>query len=212
MIRRSTFIVLIIAMMAWLRAVPSSSQSISFGVRGGLNIMQMEFDDDIFDNSNRAGFFVGPTLVFSLPTPGFSIDVSGLYDQRYLKVEDQKLKQESVTFPAHVRMGASIPSFGSLFLFLGPQLSFNIGAATFHWEDAEQNAKHFMLQDTKVSVDLGIGASIGNQLEVKINYNIPIGKTADMSWNTYDYQTAKYVMNTAKTTANAWMLSAAYLF
>lgn len=199
-------------MMAWLWAVPSSSQSVSFGVRGGLNIMQMEFDDEVFDNSNRAGFFAGPTVVFSLPVPGISIDVSGLYDQRYLKVEDQKIKQESILFPAHVRLGASIPEFGSLFIYTGPQLAFNIGAATYHWEDAEDNAKHFMLQDTKVSVNVGLGASIGNHLEVMINYNVPIGKTADMTWNTYDYQTARYVMNTSKTTSNAWMLSAAFLF
>jgi hypothetical protein len=43
-------------------------------------------------------------------------------------------------------------------------------------------------------------------------YNVPIGKAADMTWNTYDYQTGEYVMNTTKTTANTWMLSAAFLF
>ena len=174
--------------------------------------MKMEFSDDVFDNSNRAGFFAGPTFVFSLPIPGFSIDVSGLYDQRYIKVDDQKLKQESITFPANVRMGPSFAGLGSVFILAGPQLAFNIGAASFRWEDAVGNDNHLSIQDTKVSVNVGLGISIGHHLEVMMIYNVPIGKAADMTWNTYDYQTGEYVMNTTKTTANTWMLSAAFLF
>ena len=198
-------------MMAWLWAVPSLSQGVAFGVKGGIDVMKMEFDNDVFDDSNRGGWFIGPTVAFSTLVPGLSIDVSALYDQRTLKVEGEKLDQKSIVIPANARMGASL-GFGSIFICGGPQLSFNVGASSYTWEDVKQEAKQFSLQDTKFSFNLGVGASIGGQLEVMVNYNIPIGRTGDFTWSELDEQLPKQTLKSAKSTANAWMWSASYYF
>lgn len=201
----------LLVMMAWLWAVPSLSQGVAFGVKGGIDVMKMEFDNDVFDDSNRGGWFIGPTVAFSTLVPGLSIDVSALYDQRTLKVEGEKLDQKSIVIPANARMGASL-GFGSIFICGGPQLSFNVGASSYTWEDVKQEAKQFSLQDTKFSFNLGVGASIGGQLEVMVNYNIPIGRTGDFTWSELDEQLSKQTLKSAKSTANAWMLSASYYF
>ena len=208
---RNPLLIGLLTLMAWLWAMPSLSQGVAFGVKGGIDVMKMEFDDDVFDNSNRGGWFVGPTVVFSVPVPGFSIDLSALYDERTLKVEGEKLEQKSVIIPANARIGASL-GFGSVYLCGGPQLAFNVGASSYRWEDVKNEVKQFSLQDTKFSVNLGVGASVGGHFEVMVNYNVPIGRTGDFTWSEVDTQLAKQTLKSAKSTANAWMLSVSYLF
>ena len=142
---RNPLLIGLLTLMAWLWAMPSLSQGVAFGVKGGIDVMKMEFDDDVFDDSNRGGWFVGPTVVFSVPVPGFSIDLSALYDERTLKVEGEKLEQKSVIIPANARIGASL-GFGSVYLCGGPQLAFNVGASSYRWEDVKNEVKQYELE------------------------------------------------------------------
>lgn len=210
MIKRQLQIVFL-TVMAWLWVMPLSAQGVSFGVKGGIEVMKMEFNDEVFDPSNRAGYFIGPTFVIPTLLPGFSIDISGLYSERTLKVEGESINQKSILIPAHARYGASIPEFGGVFLTAGPQLSFNVGPSTFYWEDVQNNAKQFILQDTKMAIDFGVGVTIGHHLEAIVYYNVPIGKTADFTWNKVE-NAAQTAMNSTKTTTNSWLLSVTYLF
>ena len=198
-------------MLSWFTPSCLSAQRVAFGVKGGIDIIGLEFNNDVFDKSNRAGVFIGPTFVISTALPGFKIDVSALYDQLTLKVDGQSLKQQSILLPAHVRYGASIANFGEIYVCIGPQLSFNVGAAKYYWEDASNNGKYFSLQDTKLSVDFGAGVSIGNHLEANVYYRIPLGKTADFTWNEAVNQTTTAIKST-KTTSEGWSISVTYLF
>lgn len=200
--------------MAWLMVMPLSAQGIAFGVKGGLEVVSMEFNDDVFDKTNRAGFFIGPTFVISTTLPGLAIDISGLYNEHTLKVEGESVQQKSILIPAHVRYGANIVNFGGVFLTAGPQLSFNVGPSKFYWEDVNKNAKQFLLQDTKLAIDFGVGLSIGQHLEAIVYYSIPIGKTGDFTWNKVSKAAneASSALNNTNTTANSWMLSAIYIF
>ena len=213
MIKR-LFLIALPIVMAWLMVMPLSAQGVVFGVKGGLEVVSMEFNDDVFDKSNRAGFFVGPTFVISTALPGLAIDISGLYNERTLKVEGESVQQKSILIPAHVRYGACIMDFGGVFLTAGPQLSFNVGPSKFYWEDVNKNAKQFLLQDTKLAMDFGVGLSIGQHLEAIVYYSIPIGKTGDFTWNKVSKAAneASSALNNTNTTANSWMLSATYIF
>ena len=213
MIKR-LFLIALPIVMAWLMVMPLSAQGVVFGVKGGLEVVSMEFNDDVFDKSNRAGFFVGPTFVISTALPGLAIDISGLYNERTLRVEGESVQKKSILIPAHVRYGASITDFGGVFLTAGPQLSFNVGPSKFYWEDVNKNAKQFLLQDTKLAMDFGVGLSIGQHLEAIVYYSIPIGKTGDFTWNKVSKAAneASSALNNTNTTANSWVLSATYIF
>ena len=65
-----TTLVLLSAMLA-----TTNAQSVKFGVRGGLNITNMSFDNNVFDSSNRVGFYIGPTLQLGLPVGGLGVDI-----------------------------------------------------------------------------------------------------------------------------------------
>lgn len=61
---------LAVVVAATLFVVPAQAQ-IKFGLKGGLNITDMSFSSDVLNTSNRTGFFIGPTVKFTLPLLGF---------------------------------------------------------------------------------------------------------------------------------------------
>ena len=58
--------VILLGVFALGAATPAQAQ-VKFGVKGGLNVTNMTFTKDIFDASNKTGFFIGPMVKVSLP-------------------------------------------------------------------------------------------------------------------------------------------------
>ena len=58
-----SIITLIIALTA---AVPASAQ-LKFGLKAGINVNSLKFDETIFDSDNRAGFNGGAMVEFTVP-------------------------------------------------------------------------------------------------------------------------------------------------
>ena len=81
----------------------------------------MSIDKKVFDSSNQTGFFIGPTLKFSLPLIGLGIDIAALYDQRSAKVSDAKEND------GNLRYGIGLGSLTSIYFAAGPQFGFNVG-------------------------------------------------------------------------------------
>jgi len=185
---------------------------INFGFKGGIELINMDFNASALNASNRAGFYIGPSLRFNLPVVGLSLDASGFYSQRDLKVTGEKLSQKSILLPANVRYGVGIGDLLCIFATAGPQFSFNVGDDVFHWVDENGNDSQFTLQNTMLSFNFGAGARIGSHLEVGIYYNIPVGKTADFTWEKLGDQLSETTWNSAKSRTNAWHVSLSYYF
>lgn len=202
--------------MALLAAVPLRAQDdtfhLSFGVKGGVDIINMDFTGESLKSNNRAGFFIGPVLKFKTPVAGLNIDVSALYDERNLKIDDRKVKQQTLVIPAHVRMGVSLFDQLGLFACVGPQLGVNIGKDTFQWRDASETPKQFLLQQTTLSFNLGAGVTLGHHLEGALYYNVPLGKTGDFSWSSLTDELSRQNIHLAKSKSDAWRLSVTYFF
>lgn len=190
-------------------AVAAQAQ-VKFGVKGGLNLTNMKFDNSIIDKSNQTGFFIGPTLNFTLPVVGLGIDASALYDQRSAKIEgsDDKLKQQSIQIPINLRYGFGLGNTASFYIFAGPQFGFNIGDKT---TNLLNNALEWRLKDSNLSANLGVGLMLLNHLQVSANYNVALGTTGETNVISSTWSTASNIV-TGKTKANAWQLSVAYFF
>ena len=105
---------------------PASAQ-IKFGVKGGVNVTNMSFSKDVFNASNRAGFYIGPSVKFTLPIVGLGIDASAQYDQREAKVEDQAITAKSINIPINVRYTIGLGDLAGIYFAAGPQFGFNVG-------------------------------------------------------------------------------------
>ena len=188
----------------------AAQAQVKFGVKGGLNLTNMKFDNSIVDKSNQTGFFIGPTINFTLPVVGLGIDASALYDQRSAKIEgsEDKLKQQSIQIPINLRYGFGLGNTASFYIFAGPQFGFNIGDKT---TNLLNNALEWRLKDSNLSANVGIGLMLLNHLQVSANYNIAMGTTGNFNV-LKDVPDAAWNQVTGKTKANAWQLSVAYFF
>lgn len=176
-------------------------------------------DKEVLDASNRVGFFVGPTVKFTLPVVGLGIDASALYDQREAKVSvdgvqgvvdtEQTLKQRQIAIPINLRYGIGLGSTASIFLFAGPQFGFNVG-------DKEQSlwneAAEWKLKTSNFSVNVGLGAMVLNHLQVTANYNIACGSTGDIRANSIVGNVLDLSKYATKGKNNSWQIGVAYFF
>ena len=185
----------------------AAQAQVKFGVKGGLNITSMKLSKDIVDKSNQAGFFIGPTVKFTLPVVGLGIDAAALYDQRSAKVADETLKQQSIQIPVNLRYGIGLGSTASIYIFAGPQFGFAIGDKSKNIVD---NALEWRLKDSNLSANVGLGLMLLDHLQISANYNIALGTTGEVDVNKALGTTWDTAIGKAK--ANAWQLSVAYFF
>lgn len=214
-------------------ASPTQAQ-VKFGVKGGLNVTNMTFTKDIFDASNKTGFFIGPMVKVSLPL-GFSVDAAALYDQKSAKVafkysettsnegtQDDpstwdhyvhegwvNVKEQSINVPVNLRYAVGLGSMANIFFFAGPQWGFNIGHKNYGTGSYGGYESHnfFSFKDSNFSINVGLGATLLKHLQVSANYNIACGKTADISYN----KVFQYI-DKARSRSNCWQIALGYWF
>ena len=194
------FLTVVVLFAALMTAVPAKAE-VKFGLKGGLNLTSMSFDSNIIDKSNQAGFFIGPTLKFTLPIVGLGIDASALYDQRKAKVDDSSVKQQSIQIPINLRYGIGLGSKASIYFFAGPQFGFNVGD-----KDIKTDVGNWTFKSSNISANVGLGLMLLGHLQVSANYNFGLGKTGEFSENTIPNQ----IKENGK--LNAWQIGVAYFF
>lgn len=201
---------LIVLVAATYFAVPANAQ-FKIGIKGGLNITDMSLSNDVFETSNRTGFFIGPTIKFTLPIVGLGIDASALYDQREGEVNVEaddntvvstKLKQKAINIPINLRYDIGLGSLAAVYLAAGPQFGFNVGDKN---QSLYKDVAEWRLSSSNFSVNVGAGVMLLSHLQVGANYNIVCGKTGEIT-----------VLDGAKSVlrgrSNTWQISAAYYF
>lgn len=191
----------------------SASAQVKLGVKGGLNVTSMSFSKDVLDASNRAGFFIGPTIKFSLPIVGLGVDASALYDQREAKLkvggtETETLKTQAINIPINLRYGVGLGSLASLYFFAGPQFGFNVGDKN---QSLYNDVAEWKLKTSNFSINLGAGVLLASHLQISANYNIACGKTGDVSVKSAA-GTVFEDLTSSNGRTNAWQIALAYYF
>ena len=193
-----------LVVMAVAFAMPSKAQ-ISWGIQAGLNMSNVSSSDLNGTVKSRTGFFVGPTVKFSLPIVGLGIDASALYDQREGKAEvagqTETVKSQSIQVPINLRYGIGL-GVAEVFAFAGPQFGFNIGGKKGVFNDMAD----WTLKSSNFSANVGLGATILGKLQAKVNYNVALGKTGEFE------SVSSTVKQVADAKFNAWQVSLAYFF
>jgi opacity protein-like surface antigen len=199
--KRIITLVLLVAAMT----VSAQAQGIKFGLKGGLDIVNLSFDKNVFDTSNKLGWFIGPSLKVSLPVPGLGVDIAALYDQKKSEVNNETITQKSIIVPVNARFSFGVGSAASIYLAAGPQFGFNVGDDEFKWT-ANGVENTFQLKKSAFSLNFGAGVTLMKHLEIGFAYNLGLGKTADV--------TVKQASQDIKddTAPKSWQISAAYYF
>lgn len=205
----------IVFLVASMLFAANANAQIKFGLKGGLNVTSMSFSEEVFDASNKTGFFVGPMVKVTVPIVGLSFDAAALYDQKeadvkYTGTEGElgkvNVKQQSINIPVNVRYGFGLSSLANIFLFAGPQWGINVGDKNFKWNESSS----YSLKKSNFSVNVGAGVTLLNHLQVSANYNIACGKSADASLS----KALDAAANAGKDKShnNSWQIALGYWF
>ena len=205
----------IVFLVAAMLFAANANAQITVGLKGGLNVTSMSFSEEVFDASNKTGFFVGPMVKVTVPIVGLSFDAAALYDQKeadvkYTGTEGElgkvNVKQQSINIPVNVRYGFGLSSLANIFLFAGPQWGINVGDKNFKWNESSS----YSLKKSNFSVNVGAGVTLLNHLQVSANYNIACGKSADASLS----KALDTAANAGKDKShnNSWQIALGYWF
>ncbi|GAB6962616.1 porin family protein [Prevotella fusca JCM 17724] len=181
------------------------------GVKAGLNVSDFHFSSEVFDKSNQIGWFIGPTVKFTLPIVGLGMDASVLYDYRSAKLNyatvEQTVKQQQLSIPVNLRYSIGLGGTANIFFFGGPQIAFNVGDKDYQWN----KSSNYALKNSNFSVNLGFGVTALRHLQVSANYNIACGNTADVTWKTAT-DAATSIFHKKSSRNSSWQLGIAYFF
>ena len=197
----------VLMVVAAMMFATNANAQIKLGLKGGLDVTNMSLSNDVFDASNKTGFFVGPMVKVTIPIVGLSFDAAALYDQKEAKVSAENVEttmtQKSLNIPVNVRYGFGLSSLANVFVFAGPQWGINVGDKNFKWNDSSC----YSLKKTNFSVNVGLGVTLLSHLQLSANYNIACGKTADATWTDVSNNIIK-----GNSKNNSWQIALGYWF
>lgn len=201
---------MIMMLAATMMFAQQANAQVKFGVKAGLNVNSMSFDNKVFDASNKDGFFLGPMIKLTVPITGLSFDAAALYNQAKAKVgysEDNSHKttitQKTIDIPVNVRYGVGLAKVANIFLFAGPQWGINVGDKDFKWNESSS----YSLKSSSLSINVGVGATIIDHLQITANYNFGCTKSADATMTTDNGQTYE-----GSSRNNSWKIALGYWF
>lgn len=200
-------IMLCAALVAGVQSA-SAGGPLRFGVKAGVNVNEMKFNESAFDASNRSGFTGGVTLQFVAPILNIGVDASVMYTHRQNRIyftddgETEGITSNSdyIEIPVNFRWNISVPLISKVvtpYLFTGPDFSFLM---------SNKNVKNAWNNRTfDLGWNFGLGLRFVDHLEIGASYGLGITNSASAD-------NALYGKNLADGKNRFWTITAAWLF
>ena len=203
-----------LALLLIIVATTTANAQFNLGVKAGVNLPEAptlnvyDFKSSIRGNT---GWFVGPTAKFIIPVVGLGVEANLLYSQANIDIDGQNILTQSIEVPLMLRYELSIPAINRIiepFIAIGPQFGWNIGDKSFTLKNiADIAGREYRIKDSNTSLNLGLGLVLFNHLQIHGNYNLALGKTADITGTIVDF-----TKELAEIKTNTWQVSLAYIF
>jgi hypothetical protein len=203
----------LLAFLCLFASMPAAAQ-FNFGIKGGVNLSERptlnieEFKSNI---KGSTGWYVGPTAKFIIPVVGLGFEANVLYSQTNIEIEGQNMQTQSIDVPLYLRYELSLPVVNNYiepFIAVGPQFGWNIGEKSITLENiADLASCEYNIKDSNISLNFGLGFILFNHLQIHGNYNLALGKTADITGTVLNLRKEITEVKT-----NTWQVSLAYIF
>ena len=172
--------------VALMMAAPAQAQLIKFGVKGGVNMSELDFDGGYEGNKDNAtGFFIGPMAEFTLPIVGLGIDGAVMFSQR----GKSETKEQGFEVPVNLKYTIGLGSMAGVYLAAGLDFFFNLKDFDVEGGKAKKS---------QVAVNIGAGLKLLSKLQLGVTYQIPMGDSFE--WKNLEGKN------------KTWQVSAAYMF
>lgn len=189
-----------------------AASPVRFGVKAGVTINEMKFNEDAFSSANRSGFTGGLMMQFIAPIINLGFDASLLYTHRSSRVyfddkEDMtaenaalNVSRDYIEIPINFRYNIGLPVIGKFvtpFLTTGPDFSFLISNKNV--KNAWNNKKFDM------AWNFGFGVKVMNKVELAASYGLGLKDSASGDASLYG-------ANPVDGKNRFWTVTAAWLF
>ena len=165
-----------------------------FGVKAGVAINELKFNEDAFSASNRAGFTGGITAQFVAPIINIGVDGSVMYVHR-----QNRTNADYIEVPINFRWNIGLPLVGKFitpYLATGPDFSFLL---------SKKNMKNAWENKTfDFAWNFGFGIRLVDRVEIGATYGLGITNATKSD--------ALYGGNLTDGKNRVWTVTAAYLF
>lgn len=205
--------------VALLLATPAQAQ-FSWGIKGGVNLGSndltvLKSKDALLSVDNYTGFFIGPKAEIRIPIIGIGVEAAALYAQKGMELgEGDTFKQNSFQIPLNLKYAFGLGNIANVFIAAGPEFGFNVGETSKLVEDLQfgttddkptgGSVRGYVAEKSTLSINVGVGATLINHLQVAINYNMPWGKTGEFVYiNAEEIENAENIKNGGKVTFGA---------
>ncbi len=187
----------------------SAGSPLRFGVKAGVAINELKFNENAFSSSNRAGFTGGVMLQFIAPIINIGCDASVMYTHRQNRINfteegeatsGMTVNSDYIEVPINFRWNIGLPIVGKFvtpFLTTGPDFSFLV---------SNKNVKDAWNKKTfDFAWNFGVGLKLVDRVELAAAYGLGITSNASSD-------SALYGKNIADGKNRVWTVTAAYLF
>ncbi len=173
---------------------------LKFGIKGGVTVNDLKFNEDIFKADNRCGYTIGLMTKFTAPIINIGFDASVMFTHRVTKVDgltvigtdmsqqevyDGSIKSDYIEIPINFRWDIGLPVIGK---FVSPFLTnaWNKHTFDFAW-------------------NFGFGLMFVNKVQLHASYGLGLNNAASSD-------SALYGKNLGDGKNRFWSVTAAYLF
>ena len=188
---------------------------LKFGIKGGVTVNDLKFNEDIFKADNRCGYTIGLMTKFTAPIINIGFDASVMFTHRVTKVDgltvigtdmsqqevyDGSIKSDYIEIPIKLLWDIGLPVIGkfvSPFLTTGPDFSFLV---------SKQNVSNAWNKHTfDFAWNFGFGLMFVNKVQLHASYGLGLNNAASSD-------SALYGKNLGDGKNRFWSVTAAYLF
>ena len=188
---------------------------LKFGIKGGVTVNDLKFNEDIFKADNRCGYTIGLMTKFTAPIINIGFDASVMFTHRVTKVDgltvigtdmsqqevyDGSIKSDYIEIPINFRWDIGLPVIGKFVspsLTTGPDFSFLV---------SKQNVSNAWNKHTfDFAWNFGFGLMFVNKVQLHASYGLGLNNAASSD-------SALYGKNLGDGKNRFWSVTAAYLF
>lgn len=188
----------------------SAAGPIKFGVKAGIAVNDLKFNEEIVSSNNRTGFTGGLTAQFVAPIIGVGCDLSVMYTHRSNRISagvdangnqvgSMNVNRDYIELPLNLRWEMNMLGISKIvapFVTTGPDFSFLL---------SKQNVKDAWNQKKfDVAWNFGFGVQLVQKVQLAASYGIGLTKSA--SGDDALYGTGLSSKN------RFWTITAAYMF
>ena len=193
-----------------------SAQNVRIGAKGGLNVSNVKFSQDVFQPSNITGFHIGPFVEVMTIIPGFGIDAAILYTQKGAKIHphaetvsgqkintQQTIKNEFLEIPVNLKWKALLPVI-TPYVAAGPYIDLRLaGNKIWDVKTIEDVVGQIESKSFGVGLNFAAGVEVMKTVQLSVTYNLGLAE---------NYKTADFSHTALSGKTRTWVISATVLF